>query len=201
MLKRCAVVVAALTFLTGCGTSQTAGQAAAPAANDLVARWWTWASVPEPSNPVTDTDGSLCAERQPDDVWFLAGNFGGVTKRTCALPSGVEVFGPVGNSICLVVDELVEAAMKRCTMDFERLEVSLDGKPVRYTERTSKGAFSLDLTEDNPIVDVPTGRYDAVGVGSWFGPMKLRDGAHKMRILAHSGGWALDVTYVLQVGP
>lgn len=193
--------MAALVVLSGCGTDEAPARTTAPSSDDLVARWWTWAAVPEATNPVSDPNGAQCARRQPKDVWFLAGNFGGVTKRSCSLPSGVDVFGPVGNTVCLVADESVVSALDRCAMDYETLKVTLDGKPVEVTERHSVGAFPLDLTEHNPLFDVPAGRYSAVGRGTWFGPMKLADGSHEMQIQARSGQWGLDVTYDLKVGP
>ena len=38
------------------------------------AEWWQWAlGVPGAVNPLTDTTGEHCAQRQVDKVWFLAG--------------------------------------------------------------------------------------------------------------------------------
>src|SRR5215216_167820 len=39
------------------------------------AEWWQWAlGVPAAVNPLTDTTGEHCAQRQVDKVWFLAGS-------------------------------------------------------------------------------------------------------------------------------
>jgi hypothetical protein len=41
------------------------------------AAWWQWAlGIPAPENPFLDTTGANCAQRQVDQVWFLAGAFG-----------------------------------------------------------------------------------------------------------------------------
>src|SRR5215813_11467964 len=38
------------------------------------AEWWQWLlGVPAATNPLTDTTGQHCAQRQVDRVWFLAG--------------------------------------------------------------------------------------------------------------------------------
>jgi hypothetical protein len=40
------------------------------------AEWWQWAlGIPADVNPVVDTNGEFCTQRQVDDVWFLAGAF------------------------------------------------------------------------------------------------------------------------------
>lgn len=40
------------------------------------AEWWQWAlGIPGAVNPVTDTTGGHCGQRQVDKVWFLAGSF------------------------------------------------------------------------------------------------------------------------------
>lgn len=63
-------------------------------------RWWQWAlSIPAEVNPVLDTTGANCAEGQVDDVWFLAGTFGGTVERTCDIPEGKPIFFPVVNVI------------------------------------------------------------------------------------------------------
>jgi len=58
------------------------------------AEWWQWAEgVPADVNPVTDTTGDHCAQRQVDNVWFLAGSFGSdPVVRTCEIPSGKSLF-------------------------------------------------------------------------------------------------------------
>src|SRR5215475_14736775 len=39
------------------------------------AAWWQWAlGVPAAVNPLTDPTGEQCAQRQVDQVWFLAGS-------------------------------------------------------------------------------------------------------------------------------
>ncbi len=62
------------------------------------ARWWSWAvSAPVGGNPIQDEDGSLCNLGQSGPVWFLAGNFGGTTVRSCDVPAGKSIFFPIVN--------------------------------------------------------------------------------------------------------
>src|SRR5271154_6160257 len=49
------------------------------------AQWEEWVvGVPAAENPLTDTTGQYCGQRQVDRVWFLAGTFGpGTAVRAC----------------------------------------------------------------------------------------------------------------------
>ena len=65
------------------------------------AEWWQWAlGVPAVVNPLTDTTGDNCAQRQVDKVWFLAGS---VTTdpivRTCEVPARKSLFFPLINTM------------------------------------------------------------------------------------------------------
>lgn len=65
------------------------------------AEWWQWAlGVPADKNPVIDTTGEHCAERQVDDTWFLAGSFGSAPiVRECSIPEGKSLFFPLINNL------------------------------------------------------------------------------------------------------
>jgi hypothetical protein len=64
------------------------------------AEWWQWAlGVPAAVNPVTDTTGEHCAQRQVDKVWFLAGSFSAdPVVRACTVPAGKSLFFPLINN-------------------------------------------------------------------------------------------------------
>jgi hypothetical protein len=53
----------------------------ADTSSDLGASWWQWAlSIPTAQNPLLDTTGANCAQKQDGPIWFLAGvGFGGAT--------------------------------------------------------------------------------------------------------------------------
>src|SRR5690349_20598448 len=64
----------------------------------LAARWVRWvAGVGPMNNPVADRTGAHAAIDQPDDVWFLAGTFGGGVERRCTVPAGRPLFFPAFN--------------------------------------------------------------------------------------------------------
>ncbi|MEV5975011.1 hypothetical protein [Streptomyces sp. NPDC051921] len=66
---------------------------------ELAARWYKWArSAPPWLDPIKDREGKHASRRQPKDVWFLAGTFGGRAVRHCTVPAGTPVFLPVINS-------------------------------------------------------------------------------------------------------
>ena len=64
------------------------------------AQWWQWAlGVPAATNPVLDTTGANCSQRQVDEVWFLAGSFStDPVVRTCEIPAGKSLFFPLINN-------------------------------------------------------------------------------------------------------
>src|SRR5215472_7436667 len=64
----------------------------------LSVEWWQWVySIPVSDNPLADATGAHCMVGQRGEVWFLVGNGGGTTTRTCTIPEGVELFFPVVN--------------------------------------------------------------------------------------------------------
>jgi hypothetical protein len=61
------------------------------------AQWQEWAlGVPAAENPVLDTTGQNCGQRQVDRVWFLAGTFGSdPVVRACNIPADKALFFPL----------------------------------------------------------------------------------------------------------
>jgi hypothetical protein len=63
-------------------------------------QWFQWAiGIPLAENPLVDTSGAKCTQRQVDEVWFLAGSFGaGTFVRSCNVPAGKSLFFPLINN-------------------------------------------------------------------------------------------------------
>ena len=61
---------------------------------DWTMEWWKWLiGVPADKNPMKDLTGINCAQNQNDpNVWFITGNEGGATERTCTIPHGKAIF-------------------------------------------------------------------------------------------------------------
>jgi len=67
----------------------------------LTAQWWQWTlERPFTDNPIIDETGEDAANGQPrEDVFFLAGNFGGETVREFTVPANTALFLPLLNSL------------------------------------------------------------------------------------------------------
>src|SRR5262249_651342 len=64
----------------------------------LAAGWWEWAlTQPASTNPILDTTGANCGVGQSGLVFYLAGNFGGSSSRTCTVPYGKTIVFPILN--------------------------------------------------------------------------------------------------------
>ncbi|MEU4830132.1 signal protein [Streptosporangium sp. NPDC023615] len=189
-------------LLTGCGTAQEsaadeAGTASSPtptasAAGTIQGRWWTWASSEgESTNPVADTTGEFCDRNQPEDVWFLAGTFGGTVRRTCTVPAGRPVVFPLVNlagseAVC---EEFMAVAEGRAT---------LDGEPVT-PERVEEGDVAVTGVAGNPLTG-EEGTTVSHACGLWVRLQPLRPGRHTLSVRGSSGDFRTGVDYTLIVG-
>ncbi len=130
-LKQCATVGA---LFVGLFAVQSAAFAASPLAR-LQREWWQWAgSIVLEHNPVIDETGAYCDAGQRGSYWFLAGNSGGRTTRSCAVPQGVKLVVPVIITFCYPeegfdTDETCIAYVNDALAGYERrnLTVTLDG--------------------------------------------------------------------------
>ncbi len=192
-------------------------------AKELSAEWWQWVwSIPGSVNPLLDATGDYCAVGQHGDVWFLTGNFGGTTVRTCIVPEGKTLFFPVVNfgpfdspnqcgqgpeSLGSVKDMRALAA---ATIDgATNLSVTLDGKPVKQIRRVRSEVFEVSMPPDNVYVSLgitpcDPGVYSpAVDDGYYVHINPLEAGSHTLHMHAElpDSGFVLDVTYNLTVVP
>lgn len=70
------------------------------------ATWWQWAlAIPKAENPIME---GPCEGHQMGDVFFLAGNAGGVSQRSCAIPAGKAVYFPIVNVVNRACPEYVD---------------------------------------------------------------------------------------------
>ena len=111
-----------------------------------------------------DPTGQYCAERQVDEIWFLAGVSGSdKAERTCAIPSGKSLFFPLINTAYFAflndppetrTEEYVRKAGS-CTQP-AHISVSIDGfkilQPLKYFTGPSGSEspiFNAQLPPDN----------------------------------------------------
>jgi hypothetical protein len=187
-----------LGLLTGCGLAVTsAGEMTSSSSlsrqpvSPVQGRWWTWAaSEPESTNPVSDPTGKFCDRNQPQDVWFLAGTFGGTVQRTCQVPAGRPLAAPLVNWVA------TKAECEAFLADAKG-EAVLDGKPVppellRDTDVLVTGVAGNPVTHEE-------GSFASDACGLWVRLPPLEPGAHTLTIRGSSGGFATGVDYTLIV--
>lgn len=152
-LKHCAVA-GALALCAFFAQSAAAGEPF----GRLQREWWQWAgSIALDANPLIDETGDFCEAGQRGPYWFLTGNGGGNTTRSCTVPKGVKLFFPVITTFCYpeegfdddesciayVIDVL--AGYKR-----ENLTVRLDGQDVPTEDVCEIAAAPGDKVQDAP---------------------------------------------------
>ncbi|GHH50632.1 signal protein [Lentzea cavernae] len=159
---------------------------------DFQARWWTWASQPSNSNPVSDTSGRYCMRDQPVEVWLLAGSLGEEpVERQCRVPADKPLLAPVVNLASDIAS--CETFMKSA-----QGEVLVDGSTQTLT-KVSATPFTYVARAGNPY-GAQTGRINSVGCGLYAWIPAPASGEHELVIRGSAGGRAVDVKYKLIVG-
>lgn len=179
------------------------------------ARWWQWLlSIPAAVNPNLDSSGDQCKQGQQDDVWFLAGNFGGTVIRTCTIPAGKPIFLPLINTVSFKPngkETLLElralAAGFIDTVNVSQLTCTIDGKavvPDLSKFRVRSPSFTV-LAPSGGILPpgqltLPGNSDSIVSDGYWLLLNPLKAGSHTIKWhAATSSGFVVDVTYNLIV--
>jgi hypothetical protein len=187
------------------------------------AEWWQWAlGIPALVNPLTDTTGEDCAQRQVDSVWFLAGSVSSdPVVRTCEVPAGKSLFFPLINTIYGAflndppetrTEEFVREAGS-CT-EPAQISVEIDGSKVPRPLRFFTGAsgsqspifnvqlppgnvFGADETQVPELVLSPSAEQ-----GYYLFVRPLSRGTHTLHWTASgcTPGGSQDITYHLKVG-
>lgn len=149
----------------------------------LAARWWKWAlSAPREQSPVSDTTGRHAGWRQPEDLWFLAGTYGGRVVRRCSIPTGRPLFFPVLNTQCRAVPFVTKPSV----LAVARASAALNSTPLTVSEYRSKTFHALGTTR--------------VAWGLWCGLTPLPPGQFVLEIdAATTSGFRIDTTYHLTV--
>ncbi|WP_073952358.1 hypothetical protein [Streptomyces kebangsaanensis] len=150
----------------------------------LAARWWQWAfSAPDECSPVLDETGEFADWQQPEDVWFLAGTYGGRVERRCSVTLGRPIFFPVFNT-----QRPALFSTRPAVMDVAEATAFLNGTVLPLHEYTSP--------------PFRTGLVRRVAWGLWSGLAPLAQGQYVLEIKASTGdGFWVDTTYHLDVTP
>jgi hypothetical protein len=214
-MRRLAVVAALALATTACSSgdpapapraeqtpstahSYEATDVTPPGSGPLPARWWQWAgSFERGQDPISDATGARCGDRQPGDVWFLAGTFGGAAARSCRVPSGRPIYVPVLNQVCEVTGGARQAKAD-CRVPVDTTEATLDGRALPVRQAVT-GPFDLEVP-DGSVIGFPAGTARAVSWGSWVGPVDVPDGQHVLELTGRAGDFSVQVRYRLEVG-
>jgi hypothetical protein len=105
------------------------------------AEWWQWAlGVPAATNPLLDATGEHCAQRQVDNVWFLAGTVGlDPVVRECTIPEGKALFFPLINNFLSPPWEIRRRSVLRSLFAHELHARSQSSCSPRSTASRSEG--------------------------------------------------------------
>jgi hypothetical protein len=144
-------------------------------------------------NPVAERTGRHAHRGQPDDVWFLAGCFGGTVERRCSVPVGRPLFFQAFNMWCpngTYIPPLPAAAGEAHVDDVPHPVATIDAAELF----TVQGAFLNPVTRRRGQV--------LMGVwGIWARADPLAPGRHTVRFAGTDGhGFRVAATYHLQVG-
>lgn len=182
---------------------------------DWSEEWWKWTlSIPADRNPLLDTTGDFCAERQSGNVWFLAGTFGetGVV-RNCDIPSGKALFFPIINAECSKVEgdgpaqKELRAGAKALIDNVTVKEVIIDDTVLIDLDNYRVGSklFVFKLPTNN-VMELPAGSSPAVSDGYWIMLKPLSAGQHEIHVhgeakISETFTFKTEVTYNLNVVP
>jgi hypothetical protein len=183
---------------------------------EWTAQWWQFvASMPPAVQPVLDSTGEACAIGQRGAVWFLFGNFGGATERSCTIPGRKALLFPLLNafafdspgvcgqdSVSISVADL--RALVAPWVTGAQLSAQVDGVEIKHLERFRHQSvvFSVSTPNGDLFCGLPRATYaPAVDDGYYVMLKPLPPGDHVLRFRGAQGTFSLDVTYRLKVLP
>ena len=195
------------------------------------AEWWNWAlQFPSEISLLLAEGDTDCSLGNSGKVWFLAGNFGGTSERSCTVGAGKALFFPILNVVfwgpedvpacdACPIDSDPDDCPVECAADLRALakeatdagvvrSCTVDGVPCVYSHqiiRTQSPSFVLSLPEGGLLEEfgIETGdRPVAIADGLWVMLPALPRGEHEVRFAGEDvvTGFAVDVTFHLTVG-
>ena len=207
------IVMAAVLTPVTIAYAQSTGvqQAGAGMYAQLTAQWWQWIlQQPATGNPILDSTGADAANGQPrQDVFFLAGDFGGAVTRQFTVPANTALFLPLLNNLGLAplpapqpkpngnqIPQLRALAAPLIDSATE-LHVTLDGVSLLTSvNRVKSPVFQIMSPADGFL---GLGTFTAVSDGYWLYLPPLSPGTHVLNFGGTSGTFAVDVTDIITV--
>ena len=225
MFRKLSIALITVSMITTVASAAGRGgkTAVIPPYAQLTAEWWLW-GFESGEDVIGDPTGEFCDVGQPKgNTWFLAGNRGGETERTCTIPEGKYLFFPILNIVVgapfpdETVGDLRDQAAEFMEPDLiESLKVKVDGKPVTSVLSKNQGAADLSRFRAFSTVfgvdsfGLPPEENVFVADGYWVMLPPLSSGEHVVEFrgvrsaFEHSlfgpiGEFDLDVTYNITV--
>ena len=150
--------------------------------------------------------------RQQGDVWYLAGNFGGSSDRTCSIPKNKKLFFPLINWIFWTPEDCTDENDCRSKLSVEvdkvtQFTCTIDDVPCAWVAqivRSQSASMPLNVPKNSFAVTdggyKPGLRKISVADGYWVMLEPLAVGEHTLHFTgATSFPFSLDVTYHLNV--
>ncbi len=175
------------------------------------AAWWQWAAnIARPNSPVDDPTGANCAVSQKGPVWFLAGNTGGTTTRSCTVPADKAILFPIINAECSEVegDGTTDAELRTCAKllidHVTETSASVDGTAIDLGPvsegrfRFQSPLFTITFAPNNGF-DVMPGTGKAVADGFWVLVKPLSAGQHTIDFHGTAPFPEFDFTFEVDV--
>lgn len=177
--------------------------------------WWEWVlNLPVENNPLFVEGDMDCSVGQTGKVWFLAGNFGGVSDRTCTISKGKALFVPIlnvikwtpidmsvpedcGNTPGMKKQAIITECRNVASADHDtatKVFCELDGKPCHYrmqVVRAQSSAKPFMVNSGTIVTDafgyLPGLREVSVSDGYWVMIDPLSPGQHTLRVASRYG--------------
>ena len=183
----------------------------------LTALWWEWIlEQPATGNPIFDETGEDAANGQPlEDVFFLAGTFGGAVTREITVPADTALFFPLVNSSGIAphpapqpkkdenqVPQLRTLFAAPLIDSVIELHVTLDdgGGPISLLNsvtRIKSPVFKFTAPDEDGIFDLQ-GTFRAVSDGYWLFLPPLPRGTYVLNFGGISD-FSVNVTDIITV--
>ena len=158
--------------------------------------WIKWVlSIPKPANPIIDTTGKNCAEKQTSPVWFLVGTFGNSVKRQCQINHEMAIFFPIIEKECSLAEEGDQLKTEEDLCNRARdlmdviidMRVMIDGISLKSLNRYRARSRVFDLVfPPNNVYGVSSGTTRSVTDGYWLLIKPMTIGNHIIHINASS---------------
>ena len=146
-------------------------------------------SIPKDINPALDETGRFSTQFQNDEnVWFLAGTFGGTVTRNLVVPYGKAILFPIINYEACLADEPFlsheHQLQDKCREEIDKiadLELNVDGLDIDISGyRVASHSFDIELKIENSL-SVKAGKTKMASDGYWLFLRPPCKGDHTIR--------------------